>query len=66
MSNKIYNILKYVSMIVLPAIATLYVTVSTLWGWNYTEQIVGTLTAVDLFLGTTLQISNIKYLKGGK
>lgn len=64
MSDKIYDILKYVSMIVLPAIATLYAALAATWGWPYIDEIVATVTAVDTFLGTILQISNYKYKKG--
>lgn len=64
MSNKVYDILKYVAMIVLPAIATLYAALAAAWGWGNAEQIVATITAIDTFLGTLLQISSSKYKKG--
>ena len=61
MSNKVYDALKYVAQIVLPAIATLYFALAQIWGLPYGEQIVGTITAVDAFLGTILRITTIKY-----
>ena len=61
MSNKIYDILKWVALVVLPATATLYFALSGIWGFPYGEQIVGTITAIDTFLGALLGISNIKY-----
>lgn len=66
MSNKVYDILKYVAMIVLPAIATLYAALAAAWGWGNAEQIVATITAIDTFLGALLQISSNKYSKKGE
>ena len=63
MSNKVYDILKWVAQIVLPAIATLYFALASIWGLPYGEQIVGTITAIDAFLGAILGISNIQYKK---
>ena len=60
MSNKVYDILKYVAQIVLPAIATLYIGLASLWGWGYTEQIAGSITAIDTFLGALLMFSKNK------
>lgn len=64
MKNKTYDALKYVAQIVLPAVATLYFTLSGIWGLPYGEEIVGTITAVDLFLGALLKLSNNQYKKG--
>lgn len=66
MSNKTYDILKYIAQIVLPAIATLYFAVAQIWGLPYGEQIVGTITAIDAFLGALLGISTAKYNKEEK
>ena len=63
MSNKLYDVLKYVAQIGLPAVATLYYALSAIWGLPYGEQIVGTITAVDTFLGTLLMISSSAYRK---
>ena len=62
-NNKVYDVLKYIAQIVLPAIATLYFALSSIWGLPYGEQIVGTITAVDCFLGALLGISSIQYNK---
>lgn len=64
MSNKTYDILKYIAQIVLPALGTLYFALSSLWGLPYGEQIVGTITAVDTFLGALLGVSTAQYRKG--
>lgn len=63
MSNKMYDVLKYIAQIGLPAVATLYYALSAIWGLPYGEQIVGTITAVDTFLGTLLMISSSAYRK---
>lgn len=63
MSNKVYDILKFIAQIVLPAIGTLYFALSSIWGLPYGEQIVGTITAIDTFLGAVLGISSNSYNK---
>lgn len=61
MSNKLYDILKWVAQMILPALGTLYFAVSQIWGFPFGEQIVGTITAVDTFLGVALGLSSVKY-----
>ena len=61
--ESLYDILKYIAQIVLPATGTLYFALSTIWGFPYGEQIVGTITAIDAFLGALLKISNNNYSK---
>ena len=63
MKNETYDVLKYVAQILLPAIATLYFAVANIWGLPYGEQIVGTITAIDAFLGVCLGISSDNYHK---
>ena len=63
MSNKVYDILKWVALIFLPALGTLYFALSGIWGLPYGEEIVGTITAIDAFLGALLGISSINYKK---
>lgn len=63
MSNKVYDVLKYIAQIVLPALATLYFALAGIWGFPYGEEIVGTITAVDTFLGVILKISSNNYNK---
>ena len=62
-TNKTYDILKYIALIVLPAIGTLYFALAQIWGFPYGEEIVGTVTAVDAFLGAILRISTNVYNK---
>lgn len=61
MNNKTYDVLKWVAQIVLPAIATLYFALAQIWGLPYSEEIVGTIVAVDTFLGALLGISSMNY-----
>lgn len=63
MENKTYDILKFVAQILLPAVATLYFALAQIWNLPYGEQIVGTITAIDAFLGAILGISSSKYYK---
>ena len=63
MSNKVYDILKWIAMYLLPALGTLYFALSAIWGLPYGEQIVGTITAIDTFLGVILGISTVQYNK---
>lgn len=64
LSNNVYDVLKYIAQIVLPALGTLYFALSGIWGFPLGEQIVGTITAVDAFLGALLKISSNNYYEG--
>lgn len=64
MNNRTYDILKFIAQILLPAIGTLYFALASIWNLPYGEQIVGTITAVDAFLGAVLGISTKKYNEG--
>lgn len=61
MSNKLYDVLKWVAQILLPAIATLYFALAGIWNLPYGEEVVGTITAIDTFLGVILGISSANY-----
>ena len=63
-SNELYDKLKWIAQILLPALGTLYFALATIWGLPYGEQIVGTLTAIDAFLGALLKISTDTYNRG--
>ena len=63
LSNRTYDILKYVVQIVLPAIGALYYGLSNIWALPYTEQIVGSITIICTFLGSLLGISTHIYNK---
>ncbi len=61
LSDKVYNILKWIALIALPAVGTLYFALANVWGLPYGEQVVGTVTAIDTFLGALLGISTAAY-----
>lgn len=63
MSNKVYDVLKWIALVVLPASATLYLGLGNYWSLPYPEEIAGTITLIDAFLGTLLGISSIQYSK---
>lgn len=63
LSNKAYDTLKWIAQIALPALATLYATLSIIWGIPYGDEVVGTISAIDVFLGALLGISSRKYKK---
>ena len=66
MSNKVYDILKYIAQVALPALGTLYFALAEIWGLPFGQQIVGTITAVDACLGALLMISTAVYNKGAE
>lgn len=66
MNNKVYDVLKFIAQILLPALGTLYFALAGIWNLPYGEQILGTITAVDVFLGALLGISSMNYKKDGE
>ena len=68
LTNRAYDILKWIATIALPALGTLYFALASIWNFPLGEEIVGTITAVDTFLGVLIGISSAQYAKieGGK
>ena len=66
LSNEAYDTLKWIAQIALPALGTLYFALASIWGLPYGEQIVGTITAIDAFLGALLKISSDNYPGDGE
>lgn len=60
----IYNLLKWITMIVLPALATAYVGLSAIWGFPYADEVAKTTAVVCTLLGALLGISTAEYNKG--
>lgn len=60
-SNKLYDILKYIAQIFLPAAGTLYFGLAQVWGLGNGTEVVGTIVAVDTFLGVLLHLSSAQY-----
>lgn len=61
LSDKTYDVLKWIALYLLPALGTLYFALAGIWSFPYGEQVVGTITAIDTFLGVILGISSSKY-----
>ena len=61
LSNAVYDCLKFIAQIFIPAVATLYFALAKIWGLPYASEITGTLAAIDAFMGALLQISTNKY-----
>lgn len=66
LDNKVYDVLKWVALVVLPAIATLYTALAGVWGLPFAEEIPATITAIDLFIGALLGVSTVRYNKEDK
>ena len=64
LSNNVYDILKWIAQILLPAAGLLYAGLAKIWGFPFATEIVGTIAAIDTFLGAVLQISTSQYRKG--
>lgn len=63
LKDSIYDVLKEIALYWLPGLGTLYFALAAIWGLPYGEQIVGTITAIDTFLGVVLKISSNTYNK---
>ena len=61
MPNKVYDTLKWIALILLPAVGTLYFALANIWSLPYPQEVVGTITAIDAFLGAVLGISSAQY-----
>lgn len=66
MNDKVYDVLKWIAMYFLPAAGTLYFALAGIWSLPYGEEVVGTITAIDTFLGVLLGISTAQYNKTAK
>lgn len=63
MTNKTYDVLKWIAQYFLPALGTLYFALANIWNLPFGEEVVGTITAIDAFLGVLLGISTMQYNK---
>lgn len=61
LNDKLYNTLKWIAQFFLPSLATLYFALSAVWGLPYTEEVVGSIVALSVFLGALLGISSMQY-----
>lgn len=65
-NSKIYDILKWVTTVALPACTAFYLALASIWGWPYSEEIGASLAALTAFCAAILGISSIQYRKIGE
>lgn len=65
LNNKVYDVLKWLALIALPALAVLYSGLSGVWGWPYAQEVSTTINAVIAFIGTLIGVSTAAYNRGG-
>jgi hypothetical protein len=62
-NSKVYDALKWIALVALPATTTLWLALASIWGWPYAEAIGATLAAITAFLGALLGVSSVQYAK---
>ena len=62
-NSKVYDVLKWIALVALPATTTLWLALASIWGWPYAEAIGATLAAITAFLGALLGVSSVQYAK---
>ena len=65
LTNEMYDRLKWIAQILIPALGTLYFALCRIWGLSYGEQILGTVVSIDTFLGALLGLSSANYQGDG-
>lgn len=63
LSNTVYDVLKWVALIGVPALATFYVALSNVWGWPYADEVAKTANAVCVLIGALIGVSTAQYYK---
>ncbi len=63
LKNRVYDVLKWIALIMLPALATFYYGIATIWNLPYPEEIGKTITMIDTLLGCMLGVSTVRYNK---
>lgn len=61
LSNRVYDALKWITLVLLPAIGVFYLAMANTWGFPYGTEVVSTIAAIDLFLAALLGISTNKF-----
>ena len=61
--NHVYDILKWIALICIPAVATFYVALASVWGWPYADEVAKTANAVCVLIGALIGISTAQYYK---
>lgn len=60
-SNKLYDVLKYIALIALPALGSFWMVVGAIWGAPHTDEVVKTIVALATLLGALLVLTNVQY-----
>lgn len=63
LSDRLYDVLKWITLVVIPALTTAYVGLAAVWGWPYTEEVAKTSAVICTLLGALLGISTAQYNK---
>ena len=63
LSNKAYDILKWIALICIPAVATFYVALAPVWGWPLADEVAKTANALCILIGAMIGISTAEYNK---
>lgn len=66
LNDKLYDVLKWIAILLLPSLATLVAVIFKIWNLPYGNEIAQTITALATFLGAILGISSVQYKKGKK
>ena len=61
LTNKYYDTIKWLVLVVIPAATTAYVGLASIWGWPFADEVAKTSTVLCAFLGAILGISNLQY-----
>lgn len=65
-TGKVYDVLKWIAQIVLPAVGTAYYGLAAIWHWPDPDQVMGSVLVIDTLLGVILGISSASYNKNEK
>ena len=63
MSNKLYDVLKWIALVALDAIGVFYQTIANIWGLPFGDEVLATFAAISLLLGAFIGISSTQYKK---
>ena len=66
LSNHVYDTLKWLVIVVIPALATAYVGLSAIWGWPLADEVAKTASVICVLIGSIIGISSVNYNKGNK
>lgn len=66
LNNKQYDVIKYLTVVLLPAVGTLYFALSQIWGLPAGEAVLGTLAAIQVFIGATMRVTTKQYEESGE